>query len=82
MMYNNYGLNVEQVEFIVELMQDLYAHELIFQDFKRHEFTLNDPDAARSVSTVPRRCNRSHYRRCARPAFYNRKSSYRSRNGF
>ena len=44
MMYNNYGLDVEQVEFIVELMQDLYVHELIFQDFKRHEFTLNDND--------------------------------------
>ena len=44
MMYNNHGLDVEQVEFIVELMQDLYSLELIFQDFKRHEFTLNDND--------------------------------------
>ena len=44
MMYKNYGLDVEQVEFIVELIQNLYGLELIFQDFKRHEFTLNDND--------------------------------------
>ena len=44
MMYDNHGLDCSQVEYIVELMRDLYKYELIFQDFKRHEFTLNDND--------------------------------------